>query len=84
MLEMLPRPKLRAIVGEEVEAIMSNPDLVADRTKIRNRKPLRSLSLGAGGAIDCPGIDGGPWRVRPAQARCRGLCRHRLGTAKCV
>ena len=48
MIEMLPRPKLRAIVGEEVEAIMSNPDLVADRTKIRNRKPLRSLSLGAG------------------------------------
>ena len=48
MLEMLPRPKLRAIVAEEVDAIMSNPELVADRTKIRNRKPFRSLSLGAG------------------------------------
>ena len=48
MIEMLPRPKLRSIVEEEVDAIMSNPDLVADRTKIRNRKPFRSLSLGAG------------------------------------
>lgn len=48
MLEMLPRPKLRAIVESEVDSIMSNPDLVADRTKIRNRKPFRSLSLGAG------------------------------------
>lgn len=48
MLEMLPRPKLRAIIAAEAEAIMSNPNLVADRTKIRNRKPFRSLSLGAG------------------------------------
>ncbi len=48
MLEMLPRPKLRATIATEVDAIMSNPDMVADRTKIRNRKPLISLSLGAG------------------------------------
>ncbi|MCY4578426.1 MAG: DUF6339 family protein [Chloroflexi bacterium] len=48
MIEMLPRPNLRKIVEVEADAIMSNADLVADRTKIRNRKPLRSLSLGAG------------------------------------
>ena len=48
MIEMLPRPKLREIIEQEVDSIMSNPDLVADRTKIRNRKPFRSLSLGAG------------------------------------
>lgn len=48
MIEMLPRPKLRAVIEEEADAIMSNPDLVADRTKIRNRTPFRSLSLGAG------------------------------------
>ena len=27
---------------------MSDPDMVSDRTKIRNRTPFRSLSLGAG------------------------------------
>lgn len=48
MLEMLPRPKLRAIIAAEADVIMSSPDLVSDRTKIRNRKPLISLSLGAG------------------------------------
>ena len=48
MIEMLPRPQLREIVAGEADAIMSNPDLVAVRSKIRNRKPFRSLSLGAG------------------------------------
>ena len=31
-----------------MEWIMSDPDMVSDRTKIRKRKPFRSLSLGAG------------------------------------
>ena len=48
LLSMLPRMKLRERIVDEVERIMSNPDLVRDRTKIRNRKIFRSLSLGAG------------------------------------
>ncbi len=48
VLSMLPRLTLRERIVDEVERIMSNPDLVRDRTKIRNRKVFRSLSLGAG------------------------------------
>ena len=48
VLSMLPRMALRERITDEVERIMSNPDLVRDRTKIRNRKIFRSLSLGAG------------------------------------
>ncbi len=48
VLSMLPRMTLRERIADEVERIMSNPDLVRDRRKIRNRKIFRSLSLGAG------------------------------------
>ena len=48
LLPLLPREHLRERVVEEVERIMSEPDLVNDRAKIRNRTPFRSLSLGAG------------------------------------
>lgn len=48
LLTMLPRMTLRDRIVDEVERIMSNPDLVRDRTKLRNRKVFRSLSLGAG------------------------------------
>ena len=48
VLSLLPREILRERVLDNVEWIMSDPDLVSDRTKIRNRKPFRSLSLGAG------------------------------------
>lgn len=48
LLPLLPRDMLRARIVDFVERIMSDPDMVRDRTKIRNRVPFRSLSLGAG------------------------------------
>ena len=48
VLELLPREDLRERISAESERIMSDPDLVADRRMLRNRKPFRSLSLGAG------------------------------------
>ena len=48
LLPLLPRNALREKIVDDVEHIMSNPDMVSDRTKIRNRTPFRSLSLGAG------------------------------------
>ena len=48
LLPLLPREVLRERIVDDVEGIMSNPDLVRDRSKIRNRTPFRSLSLGAG------------------------------------
>ena len=48
LLPLLPRALLRDRIVDSVERIMSDPDMVSDRTKIRNRTPLRSLSLGAG------------------------------------
>ena len=48
LLSLLPRDVLRERIVEEVELIMSDPDMVRDRSKIRNRTPFRSLSLGAG------------------------------------
>ena len=48
MISLLPRELLRERIVDNVERIMSDPDMVTDRTKIRNRTPFRSLSLGAG------------------------------------
>ena len=49
MLDLLPRNEIRAIIVGHLDEIMSNPDLVRDRSKLRNRKPaIRSISLGAG------------------------------------
>ena len=48
ILPLLPREVLRGRIVDNVEWIMSDPDMVSDRTKIRKRKPFRSLSLGAG------------------------------------
>ena len=48
LLALLPREILRETIVDVVERIMSDPDMVSDRTKIRNRRPFRSLSLGAG------------------------------------
>ena len=48
LLPLLPRDLLREGIVDNVERIMSDPDMVSDRTKIRNRTPFRSLSLGAG------------------------------------
>ena len=48
LLSMMPRLALRERMVDEVERIMSNPDLVRDRKKLRKKKVFRSLSLGAG------------------------------------
>lgn len=48
LLPLLPRDALREKIVDKVERIMSDPGMVSDRTKVRNRTPFRSLSLGAG------------------------------------
>ena len=48
LLDALPREQLREYIVTHVEDIMSDPELVRDRTKLRNRKPTAVLSLGAG------------------------------------
>ena len=48
ILDVLPREELRSSVVEIVDDVMSDPDMVTDRTKLRNRVPFRSLNLGAG------------------------------------
>lgn len=48
LLPLLPREMLREAIVDNVERIMSDPSMVKDRTKVRNRTPFRSLSLGAG------------------------------------
>ena len=48
LLPLLPREQFRERIVDDVELIMSDPELVNDRSKIRNRTPFRSLSLGAG------------------------------------
>ena len=52
-LELLPREQLRELISDQVEDIMSDPDLVRDRSKLRNRNPTRVLSLGAGVQSSC-------------------------------
>ena len=48
MLELLPRDVLRRCIAAEMERVMSDPGLVADRAALRNKTVIRSLSLGAG------------------------------------
>lgn len=48
LLDTLPRETLREYILAQVEEVMSDPDLVNDRTKVRNRRQTVVLSLGAG------------------------------------
>ena len=49
LLEVLPRDEIRAMILGHLDDIMSNPELVSDRSKLRKREPaIRSISLGAG------------------------------------
>ncbi len=48
LLDVMPRAEIRRRVLERVDEIMSDPELVRDRTKLRGRAPFRSLNLGAG------------------------------------
>ena len=47
-LDLLPREELRDLIKGHVDDVMSDEGMVSDRTKLRNIKPLRVLSLGAG------------------------------------
>ena len=53
LLDAMPREGIREIINKHVEAIMSRPEFVADRSKLRNREPTRVLSLGAGVQSSC-------------------------------
>lgn len=48
LLDVLPRDQLRQHILGHVSDIMSVPEFVSDRKKLRNRRPLTALSLGAG------------------------------------
>ena len=53
LLDTMPREILRNYIDGRVEEIMSDPQYVSDRTRLRNRKPFRVLSLGAGVQSSC-------------------------------
>ena len=53
VLDALPRQMLREIILGHVDNVMSDPDMVSDRSKVRNRIPLRVLNLGAGVQSSC-------------------------------
>ena len=49
LLEVLPREEIRALILNHLNDIMSKPEFVSQRSKLRNRRPaIRSISLGAG------------------------------------
>ena len=53
LLDTMPRETLRSHIEDRVEEIMSDPQYVSDRTKLRNLKPFQVLSLGAGVQSSC-------------------------------
>ena len=53
LLDSMTRDQIRPHIRNQVEATMSQPENVADRTKLRNRTPYRVLSLGAGVQSSC-------------------------------
>lgn len=53
LLDAMPREQIRERINRYVDDLMSDPDHVADRTKLRNRQPFRVLSLGAGVQSSC-------------------------------
>lgn len=53
LLDALTREQIRDHIVNHVEDIMSIPDYVVDRTKLRNRDPTVVLSLGAGVQSSC-------------------------------
>ena len=53
LLDSMPREQLRERINRHIDEIMSLPEFVADRTKLRNRVPWRVLSLGAGVQSSC-------------------------------
>ena len=48
LLDALPRQEIRGIITQSVDRLMRDVNYVADRTKLRGRRNLQVLSLGAG------------------------------------
>ena len=53
LLDAMPRDQVRERINRYIDELMSVPEHVADRTKLRNREPFRVLSLGAGVQSSC-------------------------------
>ena len=53
LLDAMSRDEIREHISVHVEDIMSTPAFVSDRTQLRNRRPFRVLSLGAGVQSSC-------------------------------
>ena len=53
LLDAMPRDQIRERIDRYVDELMSDPDHVADRSKLRNRQHFRVLSLGAGVQSSC-------------------------------
>ena len=53
LLDAMGRGQLREIVEQSVDRVMRNPEFVSDRRKLRGRKNLKVLSLGAGVQSTC-------------------------------
>ena len=51
--DAMPREQLRELINRHVNDIMSMPQYVSDRNRLRNRAPCRVLSLGAGVQSSC-------------------------------
>ena len=51
--DAMPREQLRELINRHVNDIMSMPQYVSDRNRLRNRDPCRVLSLGAGVQSSC-------------------------------
>ena len=85
LLEAIPQVHLREIIDKYVDDVMSVPEYVADRHKLRNPSGLvKILSLGRRGAVHRPGAYGRAGRVWIGKARYCHLCGYRLGTASGV
>ena len=53
LLDGMPREQQRELINRHVSDIMSVPQYVVDRNRLRNRDPCRVLSLGAGVQSSC-------------------------------
>lgn len=53
LLDAMPREQLRELINRHIDDIMSLPQYVVDRNRLRNHDPCRVLSLGAGVQSSC-------------------------------
>ena len=53
LLDAMSRDEIRKIISGHVDEVMSKPQAVYDRSKLKNREPTRVLSLGAGVQSSC-------------------------------